>query len=56
MIVDGEAVGFAPLERELPIGAHSLTVVSPSSGQTLMHQTIHVGGHHTHLKPLALLR
>jgi len=56
VIVDGEAVGFAPLERELPIGAHSITVVSPSSGQTLMHQTIHVGNHHTHLKPLALLR
>jgi serine/threonine protein kinase len=56
VIVDGEPVGFAPLERELPIGAHSLPVVSPSSGQTLMHQTIHVGGHHTHLKPLALLR
>jgi serine/threonine protein kinase len=56
VIVDGEAVGFAPLERELPIGAHSLAVVSPSSGQTMMHQTIHVGGHHTHLKPLALLR
>jgi hypothetical protein len=56
VMVDGEPVGFAPLERELPIGAHSLTVVSPSSGQTLMHQTIHVGGHHTHLKPLALLR
>ncbi len=56
VILDGDAVGFAPLERELPIGAHSISVVSPSSGQTLMHQTIHVGGHHTHLKPLALLR
>jgi serine/threonine protein kinase len=55
VILDGEAVGFAPIERELPIGAHSLAVVSPSTGQTLMHQTIHVGGHHTHLKPLALL-
>jgi hypothetical protein len=55
VILDGEAVGFAPIERELPIGAHSIAVVSPSTGQTLMHQTIHVGGHHTHLKPLALL-
>ena len=56
VIIDGEAIGFAPMERELPIGAHSITVVSPSSGQTLVRQTIHVGGHHTHLKPLALLR
>jgi hypothetical protein len=56
VIVDGEPVGFAPLERELPTGAHSITVVSPSSGQTLARQTIHVGGHHTHMKPLALLR
>jgi hypothetical protein len=54
--VDGEAVGFAPLERALPVGAHSITVVSPSSGQTLVRQTIHVGGHHTRLKPLSLLR
>jgi hypothetical protein len=56
VIVDGEPVGFAPLERELSIGAHSIAVVSPGSGQTLIHQTIRVGGHHTHLKPLALLR
>ena len=56
VIIDGEAVGFAPMERDLPIGAHSITVVSPNSGQTLVRQTIHVGGHHTHLKPLALLR
>ncbi len=54
--VDGEVVGFAPLERALPVGAHSITVVSPSSGQTLVRQTIHVGGHHTRLRPLSLLR
>jgi hypothetical protein len=56
VIIDGEPVGFAPMERDLPVGAHSITVVSPNSGQTLVRQTIHVGGHHTHLKPLALLR
>ncbi len=56
VLVDGEAIGFAPLERELPIGAHTIVVVRPSTGQTLMRQTIHVGGHHTHVKPLALLR
>ena len=54
--VDGEAVGFAPLERALPVGAHSIMVVSPASGQTLIHRNVLVGGHHTHLKPLALLR
>jgi serine/threonine protein kinase len=54
--VDGEVVGFAPLERALPVGAHAITVVSPSSGQMLVRQTIHVGGHHTRLKPLSLLR
>jgi hypothetical protein len=54
--VDGEAVGFAPLERALPVGAHSITVVSPASGQTLVRQTIRVGGYHTRIKPLSLLR
>jgi hypothetical protein len=52
--VDGEAVGFAPLEHALPIGTHSIVVVSPASGQTLVHQTIRVGGHHTRLKPLSV--
>jgi serine/threonine protein kinase len=52
--VDGEAVGFAPLEHALPVGTHSIVVVSPTSGQTLVHQTIHVGGHHTRLKPLSV--
>jgi serine/threonine protein kinase len=54
--VDGMVVGFAPLERALPIGAHTITAVSPGSGQTLVHQTIHLGGHHTRVKPLRLLR
>jgi PEGA domain len=54
--VDGEAVGFAPLERALPVGPHSITVTSPASGQTLVRRTIHVGGYHTRVKPLSLLR
>jgi hypothetical protein len=56
IIVDGEAIGFAPLERDLPVGAHSVAVVSPASGQTLLRQTIRIGGHHTHARALSLLR
>ncbi|HET6150659.1 MAG TPA: serine/threonine-protein kinase [Polyangia bacterium] len=54
--VDGDAIGFAPLERELPVGTHTITVVSPGTGQTLLRQTIRIGGHHTHAKALSLLR
>jgi serine/threonine protein kinase len=54
--VDGVTVGFAPLERSLPLGSHAITVVSPGSNQTLVHQTIRLGGHHTRVKPLRLLR
>ena len=54
--VDGAAVGFAPLERMLPVGAHTITVISPASGQALVRQTIHIGGYHTRVKPLSLLR
>lgn len=56
IIVDGEAIGFAPLERDLAVGAHSVAVVSPASGQTLLRQTIRIGGHHTHARALSLLR
>ena len=54
--VDGDDIGFAPLERELAVGTHSITVVSPASGQTLLRQTVRIGGHHTHSKALSLLR
>jgi serine/threonine protein kinase len=54
--VDGDAIGFAPLERELAVGTHSITVVSPGTGQPLLRQTVRIGGHHTHAKALSLLR
>jgi hypothetical protein len=54
--VDGDDIGFAPLERELAVGTHNITVVSPTSGQTLLRQTVRIGGHHTHSKALSLLR
>jgi hypothetical protein len=56
IIVDGDAIGFAPLARDLPVGPHTITVVSPASGQTLLRQTVRLGGHHTYAKALSLLR
>jgi len=44
--VDGEPVGFAPLEHALPVGTHSIVVVSPTPVNAV-HQTIRVGGHHS---------
>jgi hypothetical protein len=54
--VDGVPIGFAPLEHALPVGVHSLTIVSPGSGHPLVRQLIRVGGHHTRVRPLSLLR
>ena len=54
VVVDGQAIGFVPFERELPVGAHTLVVASPSSGQILVKQAIRIGGHNTRLKPLSV--
>jgi len=56
VVIDGVPLGFAPLEHPLPVGMHSLTVVSPGSGQVLVRRVIHVGIHHTRVRPLTLVR
>jgi serine/threonine protein kinase len=54
--LDGVAIGFAPLERELPAGPHAIAVISPESGQILVRRSVNVGSYHTRVRPLSLLR
>jgi hypothetical protein len=56
VLIDGVPLGFAPLEHPLPVGMHSLTIISPGSGQVLVRRVIRVGSHHTRVRPLTLLR
>jgi serine/threonine-protein kinase len=54
--VDGNAVGFAPLELALPLGAHTISVNDPTSGSVLVRSALEIDDHHTRVDPLRILR
>src|SRR5262249_50671182 len=38
--VDGATIGFAPVEKEIPAGSHSITIVDPATGHVELHKTV----------------
>jgi hypothetical protein len=54
--VDGANTGFAPLETELVVGTHNITVTDPATGHLFLRKTVHIGEHHTRVDPLRILK
>jgi hypothetical protein len=54
--VDGATIGFAPVEKEIPAGSHSITIVDPATGHVELRKTVRIGEHNTRVDPLRILR
>jgi len=54
--IDGQAVGYAPLERELPVGAHTVVVRDAAGSRSLVNMQVVIDERHTRANALRVIR